>query len=373
MKKALCIFFFWCLLFCFAAPCRASDLLEDLKREAGCDTLSDILPADMEEGEGLLDAFAQGGYTGADAASYLVKRLFSLLSTSLAEMLGLFCAILLVLLCAAYFGAMRHAFLRDTVGDVFEFVAVLVLSGVSFAALWEVFSHTADTLRSMSDFIGGMLPITGAVYSLSGGVVTATVQSAGVLAALSVLNALCVSYLLPLLCISFALSAAGAVSGVDFCSFARFLRRCVAFLCGIVFTVLLSVLYFQSAIAAASDTLTLRSARFAAANFVPAVGNLFAESSRTVFAAAKVLRSTLGVFGICVICWLIARPLLGLMVRRGLFSLLAAGAGALSLEREGRFLADCSETLGLAVAILLSCGIYFLLAFAIFVQIPIGG
>ena len=350
-------------------PVHASNLLDDLKESAGLDRISEILPAGLSE----TDVFDETSFTNEHLGREVFSRLFSSISKALREEAKLFAGILAVLLIASFARAFRYAFASDSVGDATQLVGVLVLAASCYATLYSAFLSLYDALKALCGLVGGFLPVTGAIYTLSGAATTLVAQSASMLTALAVLDSIITSYLFPLLSLSFALAAANAVSGLKLQALSRFFRKTVSVLLGALFTVLLFILSIQTLIGAANDTLVLRGSRYAAANFVPAVGNLFGEAAKSVFAALNVVRTEVGTVAVFAILWILLAPLVGLGVRRALFHLCSAIASALDLDAQAQFLSECGETLGLGLAIGLSCGIFFVLAFAVFLCVPIGG
>ncbi|MBR6530455.1 MAG: hypothetical protein IKT43_03470 [Clostridia bacterium] len=375
MKKTGLVFLLALLIAVFfAVPCAASELLEDLFESADLGELEDVLPADLPYRDEVLEKLqSEEGLSDYNLFGALAPSFFASVKESFFSEVRLFATVFCLLLLSAFFSAMRQAFFRDSVGDVVDFLSVLVLAGTAFSALYTTFTKVRQTLFVMSSFLVSMLPVTTAVYSLSGGVATAGAQSTFFLGALTVLDAICMQLLVPLFSASFALSAANAVSGVDLGPLARFLRRTVSLLLSVLFLVLLSALGVQSLLCASADSLTLRSARFAAANFIPAIGGMFSESAKTVFSALSVLRSSVGALGAFSLLWIMLSPLVAVFSRRIVFSLLSAFCAAFSLPRESAFLSECEETLGLLSAIVLSVGAFFLIGFGIFIAVPIGG
>lgn len=375
MRKRL--FCFLCaVVFLCACTCevQASELMEDLLESASLSDLEEVLPADLPMKSELVASLkSESGLSSGGFLTALFSVFLEALQTSLAEEVKLFASLFCVLLLTAFFSSMRQAWLRDSVGDAVDFLSVITLSGTAFYALYRVFLSVREALLLTSSFLYGMLPVVGAVYTVSGGVATAGVQSTLFLTALSVLDALCVDYLLPLFCASFALSAAGAVSGVKLLPLAKFFRRTVSLCLSALFLLLLAVLSVQTLLSASADSLTLRSARFAAANFVPVVGGMFSESAKTVFASLSVLRSSVGVLGVFCVLWMLLVPILGLLLRKMLFSLLSAVSACFSLERESLFLSECAETLGLLASLAFSVSVFFLLGFGVFASVKIGG
>lgn len=368
MRVCLCAL----LLLLLATPVNASTLMEDLTSSAGLERLEELVPANLQGREELLAGIGQSASLEA-AGEGLLSRLLSSARGAFAEGLSFFFGILFLLFLSAFFGAMRQAHFRDSVSDVFDLLCVLVLSATCYRMLCDTAGQLRETLQALSSFISGLVPVTAAVYTLSGGVVTATAQSGVLLLALSVLDGVCVQGLLPLCSVLFALSAANAVTSVDFSGLISFLRRTVAFVLGGIYVVLLFVLGVQTVLSAASDSLALRSARFAAANFIPAVGGMFSEAAKTVFASVDLIRGGVGAAGCVVVVWLMLAPLVSLILHRGAFSLLGGLAVSFSLSREGSFLKECAEILGLCIAVCATVGLFFLLALSLFMQVALGG
>ncbi|MBP3686221.1 MAG: hypothetical protein J6J21_04240 [Clostridia bacterium] len=375
MKIFGCLLFTVVFLFAFSAPVFAGDtLMEDLFERADLDRLEEVLPSDLPMREELISGVKNGEeMTSQNYFRGLFTSVFHSAMNAFSGEVTLFASLFCVLVLSAFFSAMSLSWFRDSVRDAVDFLSALVLAGVSYHGLYSLFVTVGETLTTFTSFLSSMLPITGAVYSLSGGVVSSTVQSSLFLSALTVLESLSSEYLLPLLCASFALSAAGAVSAVNFSSLSRFLRRVVMFCISALFLVLLAILSVQTLLSASADSLALRSARFAAANFVPAVGGMFSESAKTVFSAMHVLRGSIGFLGVFCVLWIVLVPLFLVLVRQALFRLLSAFAECFSLEREGAFLSDCAQTLSILNAVVLSGGVFFLLGFGIFIAVPIGG
>ena len=348
--------------------------MEDLFSASSLEKMEDLLPGDLPLRSELMQRLkSEEGISTSGFFSLLLSSFFASLRTTLFGDLSAFAAMLALLLVSSFFSSMRQAYFRDSVGDAVDFLSVLALSATAFTVLYQVFLTVREALYVLSSFLWGMLPITGAVYTLSGGVVTAGVQSSVMLTAFSVLDAVCLSYLLPLFCASFAMSSAGALSSSRLIPLAKFFRRTLVLCISGTFTVLLGILSIQTLLSAATDTMSLRTARFAAANFVPVVGGMFSESAKTVFSALSVLRSSVGALGIFSVLWILLVPLVLLLVRKLLFSFLSAVAASFSLEKESVFLSECSEILGLLSSLTLLVGVFFILGFGVFASVKIGG
>lgn len=105
---------------------------------------------------------------------------------------------------------------------------------------------------------------------------------------------------------------------------ADFFRNIAVGLLGIFMTVFLGVISVQGASTAATDGLTIRTAKFIAGNFIPVVGKMFTDATDTVMSASVLLKNTVGVTGLGILFMICVFPLLKVLSLGIIFNLSAA-------------------------------------------------
>ncbi|MBQ9777533.1 MAG: hypothetical protein IJW22_01285, partial [Clostridia bacterium] len=122
---------------------------------------------------------------------------------------------------------------------------------------------------------------------------------------------------------------------------------------GLSFLMLLlcGVLGLQSTLAKASDSLALRTARFAAGSFLPVVGGSVGEALRTVAGSVEYLRGVVGAAGLAVLFFAFLPTFLSVLLTRVTFLLSGALAKLFGCEGESVLLGELGSVWGYFLAV----------------------
>jgi len=227
-------------------------------------------------------------------------------------------------------------------------IALMLLGGegAKFTKIEQFF----DTVRALCL---SLIPLMGALYAM-GGNVAAAVANHGVMSGfLAILETACSGVVVPLACALVALALLDAITGKGTLrSLSNLLKR--TFTLGLSFLMMLLtfVLGLQHTLAKGSDTLALRTVRFAAGSFLPVVGGSVSETLRTVGGSVEYLRGAVGTGGILVVFFLFLPTFLSVLLTRLTFSLSGAVAGLLSCQREEKLLFDLASVFGYFLAVI---------------------
>lgn len=128
------------------------------------------------------------------------------------------------------------------------------------------------------------------------------------------------------------------------------------------------LLSFQTLFAAGKDTFALRTARFAGGNFIPVIGSLLGEASKTVYASAASIKSISGGAAIVALMTIILPPIITVIIYKFFVLFCAMLARLLGCERESGFLYDMNGLLGVLLGIVCGAASVFVIATGIFVM-----
>lgn len=168
--------------------------------------------------------------------------------------------------------------------------ALLIYDGFSAC-----FARVATYLTDMSSLAEVAAPAMGALY-LAGGNVGSAAAGGGAMAALSlILEHLVGAALLPLLRVMLGFLLVSAIGEVRTEGLCTTLRTTYVTVLGIFCTLTSAALALGNVLGAATDTLSLRSLRFAVGQMVPIVGGTVAGGLATVGASVGLVRSTAGI------------------------------------------------------------------------------
>lgn len=380
MKKALkrCVFFAFFLCF-FTLPAAAMETELDTERVNGeyTDFLNSVPP---EVAELLPESFfASNLETGEDAlreagsVSAILRVAGKVTGLAVGENLALLAKICGLLLLAAIFRTLANE-KGEGVGKAYAFCTTLAMTvlllGLQHGKMrkLEVFFDTVMALCA------ALLPMMGTLYAMGGNLRRAVVNHGVLSSFLSLVQALCAGTVLPVagICLAFALMDA-TTGRAGLRALAGVIKRTYVLAIGFLMGILCFVLGTQSALAKASDTLALRTARFAAGSFLPLVGGSISETLRTVAGSVEYLRSVAGTGAILVLFFAFLPTFLSVLLTRIAFLLGGAVAGLLSCDAEQKLLGELSSVYGYFLAIISVLFVTLLFSLTLFARCAAAG
>ena len=275
---------------------------------------------------------------------------------SLRENLLLLARICGVLLISAIFRALCKSF--EASGGMARALALcgsFSLTVLLFSLQRVRFSEISAFFSAMKALATAAIPMMGALYAM-GGDVGAAVANHGVMSLfLTVLETVVSASALPVAGICMALSLSDAIAGgAQLRSLGGLIKRTYTLLFSFLMVLLCGVLGVQSTLAKGSDTLALRTVRFAAGSFLPVVGGSVSEALRTVSGSVQYLRSVTGTGAIVVLCFLFLPVFLPVLLNRVTFMLGGAVAKLLGCDGEERILTELASVYGYFLSVIAS-------------------
>lgn len=350
--------------FCLSSPCFASES-DDLRDFAHTEDILNALPEGFDKEE--LATFFQEEER-ADPGKLLWEKILSYATLGLQEGLGFFGKICGMILAAALFQCIKKSIGSEKLEDVFDFLLILALGTTCFSALEDCFSVTRVALASLADFMAVSVSVMTVLYSVSGSVSTAAASFAGIRFVLAFLTQGIAKMLFPVLKALFGLSLALSLKDLGLSGLLSFFKKGIRTVIVFFFTVVSAMLALQHALAVASDSMTMRSVRFAAGNFIPVVGSFVGESTKTLAASLSLVKTQCGVVCLIVLICTVLQPILYVWVHKTFLNL-GKGLGELFGEKScTSFLGGVSNLMDLMLALLISQGCYFIFFITLFLS-----
>ncbi|MBO5280077.1 MAG: hypothetical protein J6B55_02525 [Clostridia bacterium] len=369
MRKLSVLYAVVALLFFLTLPCHATDFSGEF--EAYRSGIPEEITKDLPQGL-LSENPEESGEALRQALS--VKQVFSqiknALSSSLPSAKKLLLQNLALLLGIALFRLLSENFGGESTGDGATFCtnAMLLLSVLT--PQLTAARATGEFLKKLCTLVNSMIPMVGVLLA-SGGNVTAAVSETSMLGILIIFcENFCYMTLIPVLSGCAAFAAASAFSertGLD--GVARGIKKTFTFLLGLMALIISAVMSGQTLLCAKADSLTARTAKFAAGTFIPVVGGTVGEALRTVAAGVEYLRSSVGIGAIVIICIMLLPTLLSLVLGRISLSICSSCASFLGLSKEASILNDSTGFYGYLMAVCSICSVLAIYALVLFVRI----
>ena len=292
-----------------------------------------------------------------------VKTAISLLDKVFPEAMEAFLGLLGLIVISAVMAALRESVASPAFGSFLEFVSVLCIASAAFVFVEELFAEFETFVSQVNAFMVAVIPALSALM-LSGGEVTSSLVFGGVLSgAVTFLEVICTSLVLPMLSALLCVYTTAKVCGeVELGGFARLIKSAVTYTLTACIVIMCCVLAFQGVIAKSADTAAVKGVKFVLGNAVPVVGGALADAVGTLASSVGLLKSTVGIVSAAVICVIFALPVLKFIVWKCVFDACGAVAAALSLRKESAFFAEMSEIVGFLAAITASTAVFFIIA-----------
>jgi len=331
---------------------------ESIAEETGANDLkSENLSADELSGDKNINVFEK---------VYLIT--VNALLDNKGSVLRSFGAIFAAVLLACVMHSMK--FSRSSALDTASgYVSVLALSGVTYSVFYNLFVYIIAAMESLTLAMSALMPVMGSLYAYGGTAATGAAGNAGLAFFLTVLSFICTKVLLPLVRVAFAFCLIGAMpSSVNLSSVTNLIKSVATTLMAFLFSLLGFALYLQTAIASASDNYVMRSVRFASGVFVPVIGGMLGDASRTVVASVSAVKGAVGAAGVVMVLSAVLPPIIIAFLHKILLLMCAATAKSLSCERESAFLYDLLGVINVLLALVIGSGAVCLIALGVFVK-----
>lgn len=295
------------------------------------------------------------------------------LGVSLRQALPLLAAVSGILVLSAVLRAVGATSCAGT-GRAFSFCSVTVLTLLLLRQSLSGVSRLRAWFEMLCTLAGSMLPMMGTLYALGGNVGAAAANHTVMSVFLSVAQMLCTRAVLPVAGICLLLAVCDALTGrAALKPLGNLIKR--TFTLGFSFLMLLLsfLLGLQTTLAAGSDTLALRTVRFAAGSFLPVVGGSVSEAMKTVAGSISYLRTLAGSGGILVLFLFFLPTFLTVLTTRIVFLLCGALAELLEAKSEGRVLSELASVYGFFLAVIAAVFTMAVFALTIFAHCAVAG
>ncbi|MEG2003394.1 MAG: hypothetical protein RR057_02190, partial [Clostridia bacterium] len=117
-------------------------------------------------------------------------KIFGVIKDSLSKfyrnVLKSFYMLITIVIFSSVFAAFKWTSANGTLHTAFEFASVLVISGLCFSILKNVFSFAVDSLNSLCSYMNALLPVTASLYSLGGNISAGVAGSSSLILFLTV-------------------------------------------------------------------------------------------------------------------------------------------------------------------------------------------
>ncbi|MED1621025.1 stage III sporulation protein AE [Bacillus pseudomycoides] len=292
----------------------------------------------------------------------LLKYLFHELVAN-GKLLG---TLIMLTIFSALLQSLQSAFSKSSISKIADAVVYMVLIIFALNSFYVVMTYARETIQTMVDFILALLPILLALIATGGGVVSVSFFHPIIIFLMNTSGLLMNYIVLPLLLLATILSIVSTMSDqYKVTKLSRLLQNVSVGIIGIFLTVFLGVLSVQGTATAVADGIAVKTAKFVTGNFIPVVGRMFTEAADTVISASGLLKNTVGIIGLVILCLIVAFPAIQIFCIAFIYKFAAAvlqpvGGGAII---------KCLDIIGRSIIYVFAC--LAIVSFMFFLSITI--
>ncbi len=254
-----------------------------------------------------LKGFAGGSF---DFGRFIMEKLTAegkknLLLLGKILVLAVFCALL---------QNIENSFERSGISLLCQSLCFAFLSVMALHIFYEVVLAAGQTVDRMVGFMEALLPVLLSLLTAVGAFTSAALFTPLMLFIVNATSSVVKDVVLPLLIFSTVLECVNYLAGkYRLVQLASLLKQGALVILGLLLIVFIGFVTVQGAAGGVADSVSLRTAKFAAGTFIPVVGKMFADTVEVVMSASLLLKNGVGIFGLFVIFLLCLLPLLKLL------------------------------------------------------------
>lgn len=362
MKKLICLIL---LLFLFSTPVLAEkETYTEQYKASGAEGLQDILPDSAKDFFTDKEINPENyDWVNSITAENIFTEILDFLKKGGMEPLraasGMFGIVIIYAASALSDRLKKH---KATLSYIFMLTTA---SGV-LLPMFSIISSVSSAVKGSATFMTAFIPVYAGILTVGGQSVTASGMSFLLLFAAEAVTLLASFIIVPLMS---AYLGMGLVSGImpngSAVALGETIKKAALWLFSLSLTVFLGILSIQTAVNADADNAGLKAFKFVLGSLVPVAGSALNESMTTLTSSLKLLKSSVGMYGVLAV-GLTALPVVIELLLWRLSLFLVSAVSELFGVQEGIKLFKCADcVLSTLVGILLFTASLFIISLAV--------
>ncbi|PAB60960.1 stage III sporulation protein AE [Anaeromicrobium sediminis] len=306
----------------------------------------------------------EGNYSVKAGIEYSFKVLFrEIISNS-----HILAQIIILSIICTLLSNLSSAFESDSVAQLAYMVCYLLIITLAIKNFSNAISIGNKSIDNMLSFMQALFPILITFIVSTGSITTATLFQPIIYSSISIVSTFMQTIIMPLIFFTAILSMVNNLSSkIHINKLSSLLREGTLVAMGFILTLFSGVIAIKGVTSAASDGLTLRTARFAVESFVPVVGGFISDAFDTIIGCSVLLKNAVGIIGIIVLLIIVSMPLLKILSLIFLYKISAAIIEPITDSKLVNCLNEISKAMVLVFAVVASVAIMFFLAVTIII------
>lgn len=245
----------------------------------------------------------------------------------------------------------------------FIFLMVLVLN-----AFYNVMQVARQSVDYMIGFMQALLPLMMSLLAGVGAVTSVALFTPFMLFVISATGVVVKDVVMPILMVTALIECVNYLSDqYKLSNLAGVLKQSGMVALGLTLVVFIGVISIQSVVGSVADGITLRTAKYATATFIPVVGKMFADTVELVMGASLLIKNAVGVVGVLAVATMCVLPIIKLISLIAVIKVTGALVQPMGAEKMAKCLDAVGNNLMLVLAAVLTAALMFFLSITIII------
>ncbi|MDP4133156.1 MAG: stage III sporulation protein AE [Bacillota bacterium] len=274
-------------------------------------------------------------------------------------LLGIFCTLLT---------NMQSSFGHVGTGEAAFFCCYAVLAGIAAVGFKEAADMVNSAMDSMNLFVESMIPAITSLSIAQGKIVSAPIMNTQILIGASLCDLVVKKIVMPLTYGVFALRFVNNMTQTqNLTKLCELMQKTAKWILGLMLLLFTAILSITNYAAGTTETLSLKTAKFAVRTFIPVAGGALSDTVSALTASAGAIKSAVGIAGIVVIALISAYPLIKAAALTFLYNVMAAVLEPVSDTRMSKAVGAIGECMGMLFAQLAVSAVMMIMSTAILI------
>lgn len=232
--------------------------------------------------------------------------------------------------------------------------------------MFSMIESCSEAVKGIGTLMTGFVPLYAGILTAAGQAATASGMSFLLLAAAGAVGNLSSFVIVPLMSCYLGVAVAATVmpmSGTN--RLGEGIKKTAMWILSLALTLFLGLLSIQTAVNKAGDNLGLKAARFMIGSFVPVAGGALSETLTTLIGSVKLLKSSVGMFGVLGIAVTVIPAVLELLIWRIVLFGLDIAAELFGIRAKTDLLRAADSVIAVLIGVMLFTAALFIISLAV--------
>ncbi|NLM97203.1 MAG: stage III sporulation protein AE [Halanaerobiaceae bacterium] len=296
----------------------------------------------------------------------LIRAFFSYLGKEISANISLLGRIIVLAVLSAVLSIFHQSFSSKTISDTANMLVFLLISVLIIQAFRLAVQTAIETLDNMVLFIQALLPVLLSLLISLGALSSAAVFQPLTFLMITAISSVIRYTVFPLIFLAMVMSIVTKINeNISLSRLASLFKEIGISILGLAMTSFIGALLLQGGVAAVTDSISLRTAKYLTGNFVPVIGKIFADAVELIAGCSLILKNAVSIAGMLIIIIIISFPLIKIISLIFVYKLTAAVIQPVADQRLVEILNDTGSGLIMVFLVLSAVSIMFFIAITI--------